>query len=71
MHRILLFAVLGVIVAIALLALRPDRIKAVFLTHFHSDHIADLGNLALQRWVNGAHESPMSVYGPAGGGLSV
>lgn len=51
---------------IAGMGLRPDRIRAVFLTHFHSDHIADLGNLALQRWVNGAHETPMSVYGPTG-----
>jgi ribonuclease Z len=56
----------GSTVNIALMGLAPDRIKAVFLTHFHSDHIADLGNLALQRWVNGAHETPMSVYGPAG-----
>ena len=43
---------------IALMGLPPGRIKAVFLTHYHSDHIADLGNLALQRWVNGAHQTP-------------
>jgi len=46
--------------------LPADRIKAVFLTHYHSDHIADLGNLALQRWVNGAHQSPLTVIGATG-----
>lgn len=51
---------------IALMGLPPDRIKAVFLTHYHSDHIADLGNLALQRWVNGAHQSPLTVMGATG-----
>lgn len=56
----------GSTVNIAGMGLAPDRIKAVFLTHFHSDHIADLGNLALQRWVNGAHTSPLTVIGPSG-----
>tara|TARA_R110002072_G_scaffold1559_4_gene12918 strand:- start:14008 stop:15240 length:1233 start_codon:yes stop_codon:yes gene_type:complete len=56
----------GSTVNIALMGLAPDRINGVFLTHFHSDHIADLGNLALQRWVNGAHESPLTVHGPRG-----
>lgn len=56
----------GSTVNIAGMGLAPDRIQAVFLTHFHSDHIADLGNLALQRWVNGAHTSPLTVKGPSG-----
>jgi len=51
---------------ITLMGLPADKIQAVFLTHFHSDHIADLGNLALQRWVNGAHTTPLSVIGPTG-----
>lgn len=51
---------------ITLMGLPADQIRAVFLTHFHSDHIADLGNLALQRWVNGAHQSPLPVIGPQG-----
>lgn len=42
------------------------RIDAVFLTHFHSDHIDGLGELMLQRWVQGAHRTPLPVYGPAG-----
>lgn len=42
------------------------RIDAVFLTHFHSDHIDGLGELMLQRWVAGGHRTPLPVYGPAG-----
>lgn len=41
-------------------------IEAVFLTHFHSDHIDSLGELMLQRWVGGAHKTPLPVYGPKG-----
>lgn len=42
------------------------QIKAVLLTHFHSDHIDGLGELLLQRWGNGAHTTPTPVIGPTG-----
>jgi ribonuclease Z len=42
------------------------KIDAVFLTHFHSDHIDGLGELLLQRWVAGSHRAPLPVYGPVG-----
>jgi ribonuclease Z len=42
------------------------RIRGVLLTHFHSDHIDGLGELMLQRWVGGAHDTPLPVYGPPG-----
>lgn len=42
------------------------RIDAVFLTHFHSDHIDGLGELMLQRWVAGSNAAPVPVYGPLG-----
>ena len=40
----------------------PQNIKAVFITHAHSDHIADLDELNLRRWVTGATQ-PLRVYG--------
>jgi len=44
----------------------PGQIDAVLLTHFHSDHIDGLGELALMRWTTGAHRSPLPVIGPEG-----
>ncbi len=41
-------------------------IEALFLTHFHSDHIDGLGEMAMLRWVAGNHSSPLPVYGPEG-----
>lgn len=51
---------------ILLMGLPAGQIEAVLLTHFHSDHIGGLGDLALQRWVGAARQSPLPVYGPPG-----
>jgi len=42
------------------------EIEAVFLTHFHSDHIDGLGELLMQRWANGGRREPAPLYGPTG-----
>jgi ribonuclease Z len=42
-----------------------SSIGGVLLTHFHSDHIGDLGELNLQTWAGGRPE-PLAVYGGAG-----
>jgi len=42
-----------------------QNVKGVLLTHFHSDHIAELGELRLQTWVAG-RRTPLKVYGPPG-----
>ncbi len=42
------------------------RIEAIFLTHFHSDHIDGLGELMLQRWGSVANTAPLPIHGPAG-----
>jgi ribonuclease Z len=44
----------------------PGRIAAVFLTHYHSDHIDGLGEMGLLRWVGGNHRDPLPLYGPEG-----
>jgi ribonuclease Z len=48
------------------MGLAPGQLEAVFLTHFHSDHIDGLGELGMLRWTGGAHETPLPVHGPAG-----
>jgi ribonuclease Z len=42
------------------------KADAILLTHFHSDHIADLGEMELQRWVGGSNKTPIDVIGPSG-----
>jgi ribonuclease Z len=42
------------------------RIEAIFLTHFHSDHIDGLGELLMQRWVSTGNAAPVPLYGPPG-----
>ncbi len=51
---------------VAQLAGMPTRaLGGVFLTHFHSDHIGELGEWAVQTWIAGRTE-PFHVYGPTG-----
>ncbi len=42
------------------------NIEALFLTHFHSDHIDGLGEMATLRWVQGNHTTPLPVFAPPG-----
>lgn len=46
--------------------LRPQQIEQVFLTHFHSDHIDGLGELATLRWAGGGWDAPLPVHGATG-----
>ena len=41
------------------------KLSAVLLTHFHSDHIGDLGEAITQSWIAG-RDKPLEVYGPVG-----
>ena len=49
----------------AALRLPLQRLDAVLLTHFHSDHIAALGDMHLNSWVRG-RPSKLDVYGGPG-----
>lgn len=44
----------------------PQRVSRVLLTHFHSDHIDGLGEVATLRWPAGGWKSPLPVHGPTG-----
>ena len=51
---------------VAQIAGYPTRaVAGIFLTHFHSDHIGELGEWAMQSWANG-RTGPLNVYGPEG-----
>lgn len=43
-----------------------DNLRAVFLTHHHSDHTVDYPNLLLLAWHNGANglKQPIRIFGP-------
>lgn len=56
----------GATETLALMGLQPARIEAVFLTHFHSDHIDGLGGLAVQRWATSGAAAPIPLYGGQG-----
>jgi len=51
---------------LAAMQIPQGEIDAQLLTHFHSDHIDGLGELAMMRWVNAANTSPLPVIGPRG-----
>jgi ribonuclease Z len=42
-----------------------SALGGIFLTHFHSDHIGELGEWAMQSWVAG-RKGPLHIYGPEG-----
>lgn len=52
---------------IALLNLPTDRLDGILISHFHSDHIAEIYEVNLNSWVTGRKE-PMRVIGPQGVG---
>lgn len=55
----------GATESIQLIGLPRGRLSALLLTHFHSDHIAELGELVFSSWVGGRMQ-PLLVYGPEG-----
>ncbi len=42
-----------------------SQLKYIFISHHHSDHNLELGNLIYNAWVSGLSE-PVNVYGPIG-----
>lgn len=53
----------GVAIQLAKAGLPLAKIRDVFITHHHSDHNADMGNLLLLAWGSGL-QTPVNLYGP-------
>ena len=43
-----------------------DRVKTIFYTHLHSDHVFDIADFHQATWINGARDTKQKVYGPEG-----
>jgi ribonuclease Z len=57
----------GVLQRLAAVGIGPSALNALLLTHLHSDHIADLGDLIISSWItNFGPPKPLLVIGPPG-----
>lgn len=56
----------GATMRIAATDLKYEQLKAVFLTHLHSDHTAGLPDLFNTSWQFGRKTVPFDLYGPPG-----
>jgi len=65
-HLYIVDAGQGSVRNVALMGFQMGKVEAVLLTHFHSDHIADLGEIMMQRWVGGSNDKPVDIIGPQG-----
>ncbi|CDO35210.1 MBL fold metallo-hydrolase [Novosphingobium sp. KN65.2] len=46
--------------------LNLSDIRAIFISHMHSDHELEFGNLVYNMWAAGVLRRPVDAYGPAG-----
>lgn len=58
----------GVLMRAAAVGVGANALTALLLSHLHSDHIADLGDLLITRWVTtfAADPPPLTIIGPPG-----
>ncbi len=56
----------GVTMRIAGTPLKYENLRAVFITHLHSDHTAGLPDFFITSWQFGRKSTPLQLYGPSG-----
>jgi len=56
----------GVLMRLAAAGVLPPMLHAVLLTHLHSDHITDLGDVITTHWIMSPGPRTLTIYGPPG-----
>jgi ribonuclease Z len=56
----------GVLMRLAAAGVGAGALSALLLTHLHSDHITDLGDVITTRWVSTFTSTPLTIVGPPG-----
>lgn len=56
----------GVLMRLTAVGVQASNLTAVLITHLHSDHITDLGDLITAVWIGTFQPTPLRVIGPAG-----
>ncbi len=56
----------GVLMRAAAAGSAAGAVRALFLTHLHSDHTTDLNDVMTSRWITSFQPSPLPVFGPEG-----
>src|SRR5271170_1118635 len=56
----------GVLMRAAAAGSGAAAIRALLITHLHSDHITDLNDLYTMRWAISFQPNPLVVFGPTG-----
>jgi len=56
----------GALLRLVQLKTSLNKLRSIFLTHLHSDHIVGLPDVWLTGWLIGRPEVPLRVYGPRG-----
>lgn len=61
----------GVVMRLAGAGSGPNQLSALLLTHLHSDHVTDVGDLVTTRWITTFETSPLTLIGPPGSAAMV
>jgi ribonuclease Z len=56
----------GVLMRAAAAGSAAGALRALFLTHLHSDHTTDLNDIVTSRWITSFQPHPLPVFGPVG-----
>ncbi len=56
----------GVLMRLAATGIGAGQLSAVLVTHLHSDHITDLGDVITSRWIMSFEPTPLTIVGPVG-----